>query len=106
MINGDIGSRIGQRIDSRNVFEWNNPKPEFDRTRAATLMENPWFSRPPGSLFETIISSYRQSLHLHLNLPLQSTLTGKPLKNSYRSSPQLRFLLLNLNSSRILVRLF
>jgi hypothetical protein len=33
MINGSIGSRIGQRIDSRNVFEWNNPKGEFDQTR-------------------------------------------------------------------------
>jgi serine/threonine protein kinase len=32
MINGSIGSRIGQRIDSRNVFEWNRPKREFDRT--------------------------------------------------------------------------
>jgi hypothetical protein len=52
--------------------------------------------RPRGSLFETVISSYRHSLHL------QSTLTGNPLKNSYRSSPQLCFLLLNLNSSRIL----
>jgi hypothetical protein len=45
-------------------------------------------------------------LHLHLNLHPRSTLTGKHLKNSYRSSPQLRFLLLNLNSSRILVWLF
>jgi hypothetical protein len=33
MINGSIGSRIGQRIDSRNVFEWNNPKREFDRKK-------------------------------------------------------------------------
>jgi hypothetical protein len=33
MINGSLGSRIGQRIDSRNVFEWNSPKREFDRTR-------------------------------------------------------------------------
>jgi hypothetical protein len=33
MINGCIGSRIGQPIDSRNVFEWNSLKREFDRTR-------------------------------------------------------------------------
>jgi hypothetical protein len=33
MINGSIGCRIGQRIDSRNVFEWNNPKREFDRKK-------------------------------------------------------------------------
>jgi hypothetical protein len=39
-------------------------------------------SRPRRSLFETVISSYRHSLHPHL----QSTLTGNPLTNSYRSS--------------------
>jgi hypothetical protein len=58
-------------------------------------------SRPPGSLFKTVISFHRHSLHLHL----QSTLTENPLKNSYRSWPQLCFLLLNFNSSRISVRL-
>jgi hypothetical protein len=36
MINGSIGSRIGQRIDSRNVFEWNSPKREFDQKSAPT----------------------------------------------------------------------
>jgi hypothetical protein len=39
-------------------------------------MENPWFSRPPESLFETVISSYRHSLDLHLDLHPRSTLTG------------------------------
>jgi hypothetical protein len=33
MINGSLGYQIVQRIDSRNVFEWNSPKWEFDRTR-------------------------------------------------------------------------
>jgi hypothetical protein len=33
MVNGSIGSQIGQPIDSRNVFEWNSPKREFDRAR-------------------------------------------------------------------------
>jgi hypothetical protein len=32
VIHGSIGSRIGQPIDSRNVFEWNRAKREFDRT--------------------------------------------------------------------------
>jgi hypothetical protein len=36
MINGSLGSRIGQRLDSRNVFEWNSPKREFDRKSAGT----------------------------------------------------------------------
>jgi hypothetical protein len=31
IINGSIGSRIGPRIDSRNVFEWSSPKRELDR---------------------------------------------------------------------------
>jgi hypothetical protein len=36
MTNGSIGSRIGQPIHSRNVFEWNSPKREFDRKSART----------------------------------------------------------------------
>jgi hypothetical protein len=36
--------------------------------------------RPPGSLLETVISSYRHSVDLHLNLPLQSTVTGNSQK--------------------------
>jgi hypothetical protein len=35
-INGSLGSRISQRIESRNVFEWNSPKREFDRKSAGT----------------------------------------------------------------------
>jgi hypothetical protein len=30
MINGSLGSRIGQPIDSRNAFEWNSPLSIFE----------------------------------------------------------------------------
>jgi hypothetical protein len=33
VISGSIGSRIGQTIDNRNVFEWNSSKRESNRTR-------------------------------------------------------------------------
>jgi hypothetical protein len=46
-------------------------------------------------LFEPVVSAYRNFFHL------SSTLTEFPLKNSYRSSPRLCFLLVNFNSSRI-----
>jgi hypothetical protein len=36
IINGSIGSRIGQRIESRNVFESNSRKREFHRKSAGT----------------------------------------------------------------------
>jgi Pyruvate/2-oxoacid:ferredoxin oxidoreductase delta subunit len=56
-------------------------------------------ARPRRSFFTLVISAYRNSL----NLP--STLTVLLLKNSYRSSPQLRFLLVNFNSSKPIIRL-